>query len=80
MAMVPYSNGGPGGPQGSGPGAQGGPGMYGPPIKDKGPSMTTVMSDNMAVAVAKTFRTAHKVHPWCNGPPRCRPERWVAHP
>lgn len=57
MAMVPHN----GGPQGFGPGGPGGPQMYGPPIKDKGPSLTTVMSDNMAVAVAKTFRTAHKV-------------------
>ncbi len=63
MAMVPQNAGpqGYGGPQGFGPGGPGGPQMYGPPIKDKGPSLSTVMSDNMAVAMAKTFRTTHKV-------------------
>ena len=45
-AMVPYTGGG------------GIP--YGPPPKDK-PKMADVVKDNMDVAIAKTFRTAHKV-------------------
>lgn len=64
MSVVQYNgNNGKGGPTGFGSGGIGSPQMYGPPIKEKGPSMSTVISDNMAVAVAKTFRTAHKVQP-----------------
>lgn len=75
-AVMPYQNQTPGAPPGSitgiGPsslnGPHGGPpgggpsGPYfGPPPKDKGPSLGEVVSDNLSVSVAKVAGGSHKV-------------------
>lgn len=51
-------------PTGSGYGPpQGGP-YYGPPVKERGPSMADVVSDNVAVAMAKVTGGSRKVGAW----------------